>query len=440
MLHGNIPAATQRGTEPYIYLQEPMDMKQSRSSICRLLLIVLLILTGACSDNSSDNAKSASMEDKIHLLLEDGPHTDEARAQIALLTDSIEGNDREAYRTIRRIGRDAAPALVEALYEPYNETIKQNALWYLGELGVAAAPAVPFLDDIQIKGPTWVSYAAKQALHKIEQAKTCGLPELPEDVKIHVVGRYKGEKELDVQLGDSGHTVTEIEVVVDRTDYPVALVLSAYDPVVWRVGTTPRSKLVAVLVSGYHTQALLGIKKTLPHKVISGEQSLGCDAFHASGIEDAATIERDILSMTGHGIHKFHGASPNDFFRIGGDPHLVPSSVSFFSDLTLDDYNVYKGEIPAGPRGVDELERLGKIRAATRQDIDAWMNGAREHNPDMLARIYPGTAYVVLESITLPPGLFGGHARLFIIPEDVPKPDGPKGHCQFYYMKDFTRE
>ena len=47
---------------------------------------------------------------------------------------------------------------------------------------------------------------------------------------------------------------------------------------------------------------------------------------------------------------------------------------------------------------------------------------------------------MVLDEITLPPGLFGAHRRDFIIPSGVPKPKGPKAHCTFYYLKDHTFE
>jgi hypothetical protein len=144
--------------------------------------------------------------------------------------------------------------------------------------------------------------------------------------------------------------------------------------------------------------------------------------------------------MTGHFIDTFHGASPREFFRIGGDPHFESSNVEFSDDLSLDDYPVYRGDIPAGPRGVDELQRRGKIRLATPEECEAWMDGARQRNPDMNIRLYPTNTYVVLDKITLPPGLYGGHSRAFIIPAGVPRPEGPKGHCQFFFMGDFSRE
>jgi len=63
---------------------------------------------------------------------------------------------------------------------------------------------------------------------------------LPDDAEVSSGGLYKGREELDLQLGESGHTTTEVDVVVGRVPRPVILVLSAYDPVVWKVGYTAR--------------------------------------------------------------------------------------------------------------------------------------------------------------------------------------------------------
>ena len=56
------------------------------------------------------------------------------------------------------------------------------------------------------------------------------------------------------------------------------------------------------------------------------------------------------------------------------------------------------------------------------------------------AQVGDGDGTFSLSEITLPPGLFGAHRRDFIIPSGVPKPNGPKAHCTFYYLKDHTFE
>ena len=199
---------------------------------------------------------------------------------------------------------------------------------------------------------------------------------------------YKGQKELDLQLGDSGHTTTEIEVVVGRTPRPIILVLSAYEPVVWKVGSTSAARIAVVLVSGHHTQALIGIPRSMPHRVLSTEG---------------------------------------------------PGGVSYSPELTVDDDPVLRSEIPAGEKGIDTLQRLGKIRLATARDVAAW-SGDKAQQSKLASYVGMGRVYVVLEKVTLPSGLYGADGRDFIIPLGVPRPKGPKAHCSFYYLKDHTFE
>jgi len=413
-----------------------MKLPANRSVWCAGVLVTAAMLAAAgcgCNDERAGRDDTAATAFELPVL-EDGPLTPEARRQVVLMADSTGEATYEAYRALLRIGRDAVPALVEALSEPYHENVKQNTLAILGQLGVASERAIPHLEHFKMTNRAFMASVADRTIRQIEQSVACGLPGLPDDAEVHVVGRYRGEKELDVQLGESGHTVTEIGVVVGRTTRPVILVLTAYDPVVWRVGLAPGANLAGVLVSGHHTQALVGIPKSMPHQVISGEQSMGCKAIDGSEPEDAAEIERDVMALIGYGVDRIHGASPKGYFRIGGNPYVESSNIVYSHDLTLDDYPVYRGEIPAGPRGVEELARQGKIRPATREDIDAWIAGAGDESQ----HLHPGGVYVVLERITLPPGLYGGHSRAFIIPRNVPTPDGPKGHCRFFYMKDFS--
>jgi hypothetical protein len=400
-----------------------------------VLATAVMLATSGCSCNDERAGRDEAAVPGFELpVLADGPLTPEARRQVILLADSTGQTTHEAYRKLLRIGRDAIPALVEALFEPHHDNFKQNTLAILGQLGVASERALPHLEHFKMTNRAFMASVADRTIRQIEQSVACGLPGLPDNAEVHVVGRYRGKKELDVQLGESGHTVTEIGVVVDRTPHPIVLVLTAYDPVVWRVGLAPGADVAGVLVSGYHTQALVGIPESLPHRVISGEQSMGCKAIDGSGPEDAAEIERDVMALTGYGVDRIHGASPKEYFRIGGNPYVESSNIVYSHDLTLDDYPVYRGEIPAGPRGVEELARQGKIRLATREDIDAWIAGAG----DQSHHLHPGGVYVVLEEITLPPGLYGGHSRAFIIPRNVPTPNGPKGHCRFFFMKDFS--
>jgi len=94
--------------------------------------------------------------------------------------------------------------------------------------------------------------------------------ELPKDCVVQAVGTYAGTTKVEnIELDRSGHQVMQAEVVVNVPDRPVVLVLTAYDPTVWRVGRTARTQLVGVVVSGYCGQALIGIDKQTPLEISS---------------------------------------------------------------------------------------------------------------------------------------------------------------------------
>ena len=405
-------------------------MKASRG------LAALALLLSACGERPAATPHTARAQAAA---LKDGPHTAEARKRVTELASADARVMSQAQQALMRLGRDAVPALVEALQGAHDARVKQLAAWMLGELGVAAEASLPALQSLKLTGPADVSALVAPIILRIQQWQACGLAGLPEMAEVHLVGLYKGQKELDVQLGSSGHTTTEIDVVVDRTAAPVILVLSAYDPVVWKVGTARGSSLAGVLVSGYHTQALIGIPRATPHRILASEHSQGCEALNAHSAQNAAQAEGRVMALVGRGIDRYYGGSSASVVYVGGDSTIKPVDVAYSSDLTLDDYPVVRGEIPAGDRGIDALQRQGKLRLATAADVARWTGDSTQQSR-LASGLGVASVYVVLDEITLPPGLFGAHRRDFIIPSGVPKPKGPKAHCTFYYLKDYTFE
>ena len=135
---------------------------------------------------------------------------------------------------------------------------------------------------------------------------------------------------------------------------------------------------------------------------------------------------------------------PSDgVFYVGAAP-ASDKDVVYSDELTIKDY-VPTPRPLAGPRGVDQLVKDGKLRLATQVEIDAWADKASEKykkiNPELRVEHYMrvGRTYVVLKELTLPNGLYGAHSRAFIMPKDMPVPDGPKCHNSFYLMDGTAR-
>jgi len=265
------------------------------------------------------------------------------------------------------------------------------------------------------------------------------LGKLPVDFTVCAVGTYRGNASVNVQLDDSGHAVTQADVVVNNPKAPVVLVLTAYDPVVWRVGRTTDTKIAGILVSGYHGQALIGVDKQTPHAVSSYEDKGAFPYFYASGASRELIAMNDaVTQLVGREISRFYNKPTNGVFYVGEQPGNDDEIVRS-DDLKIDGY--VKPDRPlAGEPALDALVNEGKLRLATKADIDAWIEKANEKykrfNPDLRVGTYMqvGRTYVVVDKLTLPNGLFGAHSRSFIIPDDVPFPIGPRCHNTFYKM------
>ncbi|MBI9085150.1 MAG: hypothetical protein JEZ11_16260 [Desulfobacterales bacterium] len=236
----------------------------------------------------------------------------------------------------------------------------------------------------------------------------------------------------------------EIEVVVNKPDSPIVLALMAYDPVIWKVKQSRRSRILAVIVGGYHTQALLGLPKDIPKIFAVHEEKESCPYFYAykggTGLDKA--VER-IHQITGKELAQLLTDPIENRFYIGSQETIDPSSLVYSSDTHIDEY-LDMERPPVGQKGLDLLVKQGKIRLASRKEIDAWVDKAsaksKRYNKKILIshHIVERWTYLVLDNFELPDGLAGAHSRAFIIPEGKNLPTGPRGHNSFYLMSTGT--
>lgn len=283
-------------------------------------------------------------------------------------------------------------------------------------------------------------FAITPLLHGEEPPKASDLPTLPKDFVVHAVGTYAGSAKLDdVQLDDSAHQVRQAEVVVNLPGKPVVLVLTAYDPTVWRVGVAPMTELAAIYVSGNHGQAVIGVPNELPVVISTSRRRGSFTPFYAYGASsELLAMNAAVNELVGREIDRFEFKPQDGIFMIG-EPLLEGEKPTYSDDREVISY-AKPGEPPTGDKGLEQLVNDGLIRPATRADMDAWVAKASEKyarfNPDLRVGHYMrmGDTYVVLKDVKLPDGLYGAHSRSFIIPVDVPFPGGPKGHNSFYLM------
>lgn len=261
---------------------------------------------------------------------------------------------------------------------------------------------------------------------------------LPPDTKIYAAGAYAG-RDLVYQIDQSGHQATRIDVAVNLPATPVVLLLGAYEPTVWNIGWAQRTRIVAVLASGYHRQAFAGLPEGIPTLISSHDNKGPCGYFYVSTdkLDEVNSVARRLFDRDVDRVY----VAKDGRVTVGND---VGSGLAMVTaGRTPDSYRDPDAPL-AGTADLDAAVRKGLLRPATQADAQAWASAraARPGQPKLppVAGIgHPSPrppelfrAYVVLGPMTFPAGLFGADAATFFVPKGVPTPSGNPGHSAIY--------
>lgn len=259
--------------------------------------------------------------------------------------------------------------------------------------------------------------------------------QLPTSTKVYAAVAYGGARQ-DFQIDHSGHSATRMDVAVNQPDAPVVLLLGGYEPTVWRVGWTPGTHILAVLVGGYHRQRVIGLPSSVPLLASTHKDHGACGDFpitakQASALDPLARrvfdhpVDRLFRATDGHVVI---GAPLGAGVALVTDSSAKPAAAFRLPDSQL-----------AGPAGLEQAVRDGFLRHADSTDTAAWQAAMRARSAKSMSA--PSTtagaprlfrAYVVLRDYTFPPGLYGANAGTFFVPKGVPRPVGEQGHSTIY--------
>jgi uncharacterized protein YecT (DUF1311 family) len=271
---------------------------------------------------------------------------------------------------------------------------------------------------------------------------TCGFPELtlPQDALIYAVGAYSGRK-LDVQIDQSGHQATQFDIVVNAPAQPVALLLGAYEPSIWNIGWTKGTKIVAVVATGYHRQAVAGLPKDTPILISTYDNRGPCGYTYVSE-GTLRNINPFSLKAFGKVVDMVHFAGAGKLVagaQISASDQLFTSADSKPADF------IDKTKPLAGPAGLQEAVAKGILRPATDSDFESWANKKAKLAPkEALPPVAGGdnrkayrpknvtNGYVILKPFEIPAGLYGGNLATFFLAEGIPYPKGNLGHSTLY--------
>lgn len=265
---------------------------------------------------------------------------------------------------------------------------------------------------------------------------------VPANLRVYAAGAYGGRK-LARQIDQSGHEATQFDVAVNSPDRPVALVLGAYEPTVWNIGWTRPTRIVAVVVSGYHRQAIAGLGNDVPVLNSSYDNKGPCGYFYV-GKNDNAALNPLARRLFGHPVDLVYPADRDGRIVIGAP---LPANADLVTSATRTPEKLFDHNAPlAGQPGLDAAVASGTLRPATAADADAWATARAKKLPRDVppiagvgvpkpARPSLYHAYVVLKAFTYPAGLYGAHAATFFVPSGVPRPTGNPGHSAVYDLE-----
>ncbi len=184
-------------------------------------------------------------------------------------------------------------------------------------------------------------------LDSLEKAKdsvpdwkaTCRLQNMPPDAVMYGVSTYKGLTPVDAKLAGSSHKVTTVDVVVNEPRHPVILVLNAYDPVIWKVSRTPKSRIAAIIIVGYESQALLGVPAATPQLFICmrGRQDCPDPSMFRFGNNLLRAAER-LRALTGVELRQVIKKPREQKFFVPNGDNVDTASLVFSDELKLSLY------------------------------------------------------------------------------------------------------
>jgi len=276
----------------------------------------------------------------------------------------------------------------------------------------------------------------KHAVHNLVNACTVFVQKLPTDYVLYAGGSHQGH-ELNYSIDQSGDVATEFTVKINIPNQPVVLALGAYDASVWRIYKTANTDLVGVLVSGYESQKVIGLDPKIPLLTATYEEKSPCGYFYIG--------DGRILDQADKTLNAILGKSPQLYYQ-AADGQIVFGEPFEISEFPSSREIIGEVNAPlAGQLGINALIEAGALRPATVRDLNDYyeatglvntkkrINGLVSKTSVDLIK-----SYVVLKSITIPAGLFGKNAVIFIVAKGVLYPLGNPGHSTIYDMNSLS--
>jgi hypothetical protein len=259
-----------------------------------------------------------------------------------------------------------------------------------------------------------------------EVANECSrfVAQLPADYDLYVAGAQAG-RPLDAAVGGSRGVSGMFDVDVYAPGRPIVLVLAARQPALWMVRARPGTNIAGVWLAGDNKHEVIGVAGNVP--VMKGANAQrDCRSFYVS--DQNSTEVRDAVFRVLSRTPVAQIVAQEGDIKIGAAPVRPKEHRPTLSTGTSEEARVASPTLP-GDRGINQLLRQGKIKAATLSEYKRYV----KHGESRLPSSAPGgtylwRTYLVKGPMTFPSGLHGAHRATFILMPGVPYPEGDPGH------------
>lgn len=269
---------------------------------------------------------------------------------------------------------------------------------------------------------------------------------IPDDSHVYAGGAYSG-RALSAQIDHSGLSANQFDVIVSSPQKPTVLLLGAYEPSIWNIGWTKGTKILAVVATGYHRQAIAGLPKDTPILISTYDNRGACGYTFISEktLPDVNPLLKRVYGKPADMVYFANagrlvmGESVRQGEELFTSSDITPAS---FLDMTRP---------LAGPAGLRDALAKGILRPATRADAETWANRKAMLTPkDALPPVsgrdnrraflgpYGTGVFVILKPYQLPPGLYGANSAQFYLLDGVELPKGELGHSSIFDFNTMT--
>lgn len=275
------------------------------------------------------------------------------------------------------------------------------------------------------------------ALARPEPAATAELPplakvvdvcsrfaqQMPANFLVQASGDYKG-RPLGYQAQPSKQEMTTFDVEVDEPGQDVVLVLGAYDPAIWNIRQTRSTRIVGVIVSGYHHGLVNGLNPDVPVLQTAYEDHTTCGYFYIDKdhAQAASPLVKTVLSRAVDTVY----LASNGLARMGSGLARSHELIQL-NPQPIDRLRPPQARL-LGETALTWLVNEGKLANASASDVETWMSRYRAWHgsapasrlSSIISRGRNVKVYRVLRPVELPPDLPG--FNVFIVPSGVPAP------------------